>query len=201
MIFGADPMYLAMLIPIFIVSITLHELGHAYVADWLGDSTPRDAGRLNFNPLVHLDLFGSLMLLFAGFGWAKPVPVSLHNMKNPRLANFLVSIAGPAMNLVLAIAALVAWKYAPGLSEGAALWLRTAFGLNLILMVFNLLPIPPLDGGHILESVMPRRFLPAYRHLMPYGVVVLLVMVFLPGADAPLRWLFGSVQGFMFQLI
>lgn len=201
MIFGKDPMYLMMLIPLFIASITLHEWGHAFAADRLGDRTPRDAGRLTLNPIAHLDLVGSLMLLFAGFGWAKPVPVSLHHMKNPRLGNFLVSIAGPAMNFVLAVLALVALKYAPGVNAGASLWLQTAFGLNLILMIFNMLPIPPLDGGHILESILPRRFLPTYRHLMPYGVAVLLVMVFFPGANAPLRWLYGSVQGIMYSLI
>jgi Zn-dependent protease len=201
MIFGSDPMYLLMLIPIFIASITLHEFGHAIVADLLGDSTPRDAGRVTLNPVVHLDFFGSLMILLAGFGWAKPVPVQPSNFKNPRMGNLLVSAAGPAMNFVLAIAALLALKYAPGLTQGGADWLKTAFGLNVLLMVFNLLPIPPLDGGHVLESLMPRRWLPAFRHLMPYGVVVLLVMVFLPGARGPLDWVIGSVQGFMYTMI
>lgn len=196
-----DPIYLVTLITIFIVSITLHEFGHAKVAELLGDSTARDAGRVTLNPVAHLDLFGSLMLLFAGFGWAKPVPVDTSRFKNPRWGNVLVSAAGPAMNLVLAVAALWALKYAPGLNAGAADWLQVAFGLNMILFVFNLLPIPPLDGGHILEAMMPRRWLPAFQHMMPYGVVLLLVMVFMPGPWSPLRWIMGSVQGFMYQIL
>lgn len=198
---GMDPMKLAMLIPIFVASITLHEFGHAIVADKLGDPTPRDAGRVTLNPIVHLDLFGSLMLLFAGFGWAKPVPVSPHHFKRPRLGNVLVSVAGPFMNFLLALAALAVLKYVPGINEGGAMWLMTAFSLNVLLMVFNLLPIPPLDGGHVLEALMPRRWLPAFRNLMPYGVVVLLVMVFLPGARGPLNWVYDTVQGVMVHLI
>lgn len=201
MIFGSDPMILLMLIPIFIASITLHEFGHAIVADLMGDPTPRDAGRVTLNPVVHLDFLGSLMLLFAGFGWAKPVPVQPAHFKNPRLGNVLVSVAGPAMNFLLAIAALAALKYAPGINEGGAKWLMTAFSLNVILMVFNLLPIPPLDGGHVLEALMPRRWLPAFRNLMPYGVVVLLVMIFLPGARGPIDWVYQTVHGLMVRLI
>ena len=196
-----DPVYLVVLISLFIVSISLHEFGHAFVADRLGDSTARLAGRVTLNPAKHLDVFGTLMLFFAGFGWAKPVPVSPHNFKQPRFGNLLVSLAGPFMNFLLALVALAALKYGPEMGQGAALWLRTMFSLNLILMVFNLLPIPPLDGGHILESMLPRRWVPTYHHLMPYGVVVLLVMIFLPGADGPLRWLYGTVQGFMLTLI
>ena len=196
-----DPVYLISLITIFIASITLHEYGHAKVADMLGDSTARDAGRVTLNPAVHLDLFGSLILLFAGFGWAKPVPVSPHRFKNPRLGNVLVSLAGPAMNLLLAFAALWVLKYVPGLNPGAASWLQVAFGLNVILFVFNLLPIPPLDGGHVLEAMLPRAWLPAFEKLMPYGVVLLLVMVFLPGPWSPIRWIMGSVQGVMYHLL
>ena len=197
----SDPIYLINLFIIFVVSIALHEFAHAKVADMLGDPTPRQAGRVTLNPGSHLDVFGTLMLLFAGFGWAKPVPVTPHNFKNPRFGNVLVSIAGPMMNLVLALLALAAFKYAPGLNEGASSWLATAFRLNLVLLVFNLLPIPPLDGGHVLEALLPRKWLPAYQHLMPYGVVLLLVMVFLPGPWSPLGWLFNSVQGFVVTLI
>jgi Zn-dependent protease len=197
----SDPVYLISLLTIFVCSIALHEFGHAKVADMLGDPTPRQAGRVTLNPVSHLDLFGTLMLFFAGFGWAKPVPVSPHNFKQPRFGNVLVSVAGPMMNLLLALAALWALKYAPGLNQGAANWLQIAFSLNTILFFFNLLPIPPLDGGHILEALMPRRWLPTFQHMMPYGVVLLLVMVFLPGPWSPLGWMMRTVQGAMYSLL
>lgn len=196
-----DPAFAAILFLLFVVSISLHEFGHAFVADRLGDPTPRQAGRVTLNPLMHLELMGTLMIILSPIGWAKPVPVSTHNFKNPRFGSLLVSLAGPFMNFVLAIVAVAVLKYGPDLEPGQAIWLQTLFMLNLVLMVFNLLPIPPLDGGHVLESVLPRRWLPAYRHLMPYGVVLILVMVFLPGANGPLHWLLNSVEGLMFTLI
>jgi Zn-dependent protease len=185
----SDPMFLAILIPLFVVSIVLHEFGHAFVADFLGDPTPRNAGRVTLNPVPHLDFFGTVFLLFAGFGWAKPVPVNPGNLRWPRLGNFLVSAAGPFTNFVLAVAALLGLKYLSPMSSGAEMWFSIAFMLNVALMVLNLLPIPPLDGGHLLEAVIPRRWLPHYEHLMPYGVVLLLVLVFMPGPFKPLHWL------------
>lgn len=196
-----DVMYLAMLIPIFIASITLHEWGHAIVADLLGDPTPRNAGRVTLNPAVHLDFFGTLLLVFAGFGWAKPVPVTPSNFKQPRLGNFLVSAAGPTMNLFLAVVAVALLKYVPNLPPGSLAWLEIMFALNVMLAVLNLLPIPPLDGGHILESMLPRRWLPTYQYLMPFGVVVLLVIVFFPGASWPLAWLVSTAKAIMFAVI
>lgn len=185
----SDPLILAILIPLFIVSISLHEFGHAIVADLLGDRTPRDAGRVTLNPVSHLDFFGTIFLLFAGFGWAKPVPVNPENMRWPRLGNFLVSAAGPLTNFTLALIALLVMRFAQPASDGAQLWLSIAFTLNVALMVLNLLPIPPLDGGHILEALLPRRWVPQYQYLMPFGVVLLLVLVFLPGPFKPLQWL------------
>ena len=195
-----DPLFLAILIPLFIVSITLHEFGHAIVADLLGDSTPRDAGRVTLNPLPHLDVFGTIFLLFAGFGWAKPVPVNPANMRWPRWGNFLVSAAGPLTNFVLALVALLALKHLSPMSPGAEMWLSVAFMLNVALMVLNLLPIPPLDGGHLLEAILPRRWVPHYEQLLPYGVVLLLILVFLPGPFKPLHWLNQAAAGAMVSL-
>jgi Zn-dependent protease len=197
-----DPVALFTLVAIFVASISLHEFGHAVTADLLGDPTPREAGRVTLNPVSHLDVLGTLMLLSPlGFGWAKPVPVSPHNFKHPRLYNLLVSAAGPLMNLLLAFAALIAIKYVPDLTMGTMNWLRTALGLNLILFVFNLLPIPPLDGGHIIEAVMPRRWLPTFQQLKPWGVMVLLVMVMVPGVWSPVPWLKGLTLNVMEHLI
>lgn len=196
----SDPVYLIILISLFIVSITLHEFGHAIVADLLGDPTPREAGRVTVNPLSHLDPFGTIFLLLAGFGWAKPVPVTPSRLRWPRAGNFLVSAAGPFTNFLLAMIALCALKYGGTLSAGAEMWFRVAFQLNLMLMVFNLLPIPPLDGGHLLEAVLPRRWLPTYEHMMPYGVVLLLLLVFWPGAS-PLGWIYAGAAGLMWSVI
>lgn len=196
-----DPVKLLVLIALFIVSISLHELGHALTATALGDPTARDAGRVTLNPMAHLDPFGTLFILFAGFGWAKPVPVNPGLMRWPRLGNFLVSAAGPGTNFLLALGALLAIKYWETMPPGSALWFQTAFGLNLMLMVFNLLPIPPLDGGHLLEAVLPRRWLPTYEHLLPYGVVVLLVLVLVPSQYNPLGWLYRSAAEMMFRLV
>lgn len=196
-----DPLVLAALIPIFIVSITLHEFGHAATALVLGDTTARDAGRVTVNPLVHLDLFGTLFILLAGFGWAKPVPFDPSQLRWPRLGSFLVSAAGPATNFVLALLALLAMKYMTDLPAGSLMWFQILFSMNLMLMVFNLLPIPPLDGGNLIEAVLPRSWVPAFQRLLPYGVVILLLLVLLPGPYNPLRWLYALAARGMMALV
>lgn len=180
---------LIILVPIFIVSIVIHELCHALVADSLGDPTPREQGRLTLSPMAHVDPFGTLMILIAGFGWARPVQVKPHLFIWPRLGSFLVSAAGPLSNAALAAIALLVMKFFPELPPGSLLWLRAAVALNVTLAVLNLLPLPPLDGGNLLESVLPRRWLPSYEHLVPYGTVALVLLVLLPGH--PLGFLFG----------
>jgi Zn-dependent protease len=195
-----DLMYLAILGPIFVVSIALHEFAHAAVADALGDPTPREAGRVTLNPLAHLDVFGTLMIFIAGFGWAKPVPVKTHLLLWPRLGSFLVSAAGPLTNLLLAVLALLALKYNPTMPVGSSKWFQTAVALNVTLAVLNILPLPPLDGGHLLEAVLPRRLLPAYEQFVPYGMVLLILLVMNPWWH-PLSLLFGTAIHFAFSLI
>ncbi len=196
-----DPVRLIVLIALFIVSISLHELGHAVTATALGDPTARDAGRVTLNPLAHLDFFGTVFILVAGFGWAKPVPVTPSLMRWPRLGNFLVSAAGPLTNFVLALVALLVMRHWPTMPPGSVMWFEIAFMLNVTLMVLNLLPIPPLDGGHLLEAILPRRWLPAYDQLLPYGVVVLLVLVLLPRPYNPLPYLYGFAAEWMIRLV
>jgi Zn-dependent protease len=198
---ASDPIVLVTLITLFIVSITLHEFGHAAAATALGDSTARDAGRLTVNPLAHLDLFGTLFILLAGFGWAKPVPFEPGRLTWPRLGTFLVSAAGPAANFLLALGALVALQHVPEMAAGARMWFQVLFELNLMLLVFNLLPIPPLDGGNLLESLLPRRWLPAFRHLVPYGIVVLLLLVLVPQFRGGLEWLLNVARQAMYALV
>jgi Zn-dependent protease len=198
---ASDPIVLVTLITLFIVSITLHEFGHAAAATALGDPTARDAGRLTVNPLAHLDFFGTLFILLAGFGWAKPVPFEPGRLAWPRLGTFLVSAAGPAANFVLALGALVALQHLPAMEAGARMWFQVLFELNLMLLVFNLLPIPPLDGGNLLETLLPRRWLPAFRHLVPYGIVVLLLLVLVPQFRGGLDWLLNVARHAMYALV
>ncbi|MEB3330736.1 MAG: site-2 protease family protein [Candidatus Sericytochromatia bacterium] len=196
-----DPIVLITLITLFIVSITLHEFGHAAAATALGDPTARNAGRLTVNPLAHLDLFGTLFILLAGFGWARPVPFEPGRLAWPRLGTFLVSAAGPAANFLLALGALLALQHLPGLGAGSRMWFQVLFELNLVLLVFNLLPIPPLDGGNLLETLLPRRWLPTFRHLVPYGIVVLLMLVLVPQFRGGLEWLLAAARGAMYALV
>lgn len=193
---------LAIWLPIFIVSVTVHEFAHAFVADRLGDPTPRSQGRVTLNPASHVDPMGTLALVFVHFGWGRPVQIQPQNFKNPRLGDLLTSLAGPLSNLLLAVGGLMVLKYAP-ITEwplGAQQWVFLFFRINLILTVFNLLPIPPLDGGHIIQALLPRRWLPTFRHLQPYGMILVLVLVFMPGLNV-MGMLFDSVMGLMLHLV
>lgn len=148
------PFILSWLIAITI-ALTLHEFAHAYAADQVGDPTPRAAGRVSLNPIDHYDPIGTTMILLFGVGWGKPVPVNPMNFSKPRRDNFIVSAAGIATNLLVAtIAALV---IRAGVAEAYVLPLGIIIFLNLLLAFFNLLPLGPLDGSHIVESILPRR--------------------------------------------
>src|SRR5580692_10971339 len=172
-----------------IIAITFHEASHGYVAHLLGDDTAWRQGRVSFNPLVHIDPFGTvvlpLMLLMLRspflFGYAKPVPVNFRALRRPRLDAILVAAAGPAMNFLLAtIAALgfhvVGYVPAPG-AQWLAANLMNALVLNVILAIFNLLPIPPLDGGRILVSVLPGSLARLVSRAEPYGLLILIGLI------------------------
>lgn len=147
----------------FLASISVHECAHALVANWLGDPTAKVEGRLSLNPLKHLDPFGTVLLLLVHFGWGKPVPVNPRNLKSPLRDQALISLAGPAANLLFAMLLVVPVRYF--LTLNYTLWggfislvLSYTLSLNVVLMVFNLLPIPPLDGSKLLFLVLGRRF-------------------------------------------
>ena len=136
-----------------VVAISIHEFAHALAGYLMGDTTARDAGRLTLNPLSHLDPFGSLMLLLAGFGWGKPTPYNPYNLRYPKWGPALVALAGPAINLcgaIISIAALVIVSRFLDPSNLLIVFLLFLFNVNLMLMVFNLIPIPPLDGSQLL---------------------------------------------------
>ncbi len=185
---------LNVLVPLFailILSLSIHEAAHAWTADWLGDPTARHLGRLTLNPLAHIDWIGTvlfpLLAVLSGFpllGWAKPVPVDVRRLSAPRRDFALVAMAGPISNLVLAVAASVvlsAWLGSTdgfiGDSRGTAL-LALAVRLNVLLAVFNMLPIPPLDGGNVLAGLVPEGLARVIDQLRPYGFLILYALLF-----------------------
>jgi Zn-dependent protease len=173
-----------------IIAITFHEASHGYVAHLLGDDTAWRLGRVSFNPLVHIDPFGTillpgiLLLLRAPFlfGYAKPVPVNFRALRRPRLDTILVAAAGPGMNLFLATIAALAFHIVGYIPAPGAQWLaanlKNALLLNVVLAIFNLLPIPPLDGGRILLSVLPGTLARLLSRAEPYGLLILIGVLF-----------------------
>lgn len=188
-----------LLIAVLIPSVILHEVAHGVVASWFGDQTARQAGRLTLNPIAHVDLFGTILLptLLAltspfVFGYAKPVPVRPGNLRRPRDHGLLVSLAGPAVNIVLAVAAALVLRAtlqpeAVGLGvDSLAVRIATAVGLiNVLLAAFNLIPLPPLDGSAVIERFLPSAALPAWHGLRRWSMLLVLAMVFL--TDIPSR--------------
>ena len=181
-----------------VVAVILHEISHGVVALWFGDRTAKEAGRLTLNPVPHIDPFGSIVLPAMGaivglpvFGYAKPVPVNPSRLHKPRRDMLYVSLAGPATNLTLmlvaAISARLLYENGPQviLYDQLPLGTRIVFTfavVNLLLGLFNLLPIPPLDGSAVLERALPARWLPQWYKFRPYGMLVLLVLIFWTGA-------------------
>ena len=172
------------LIAVLVPSVILHEISHGAVALVFGDDTAKRAGRLTLNPVAHIDPLGTIVLPLilaltgAGmFGWAKPVPVDPGRLRNPRRHGLLVSLAGPATNIVIALAAALLLR--PFHRGGTAEVLFFVGVINVVLAAFNLLPIPPLDGSAVVERFLPRRWLPSWFRLRQYSMGLLLVVVLL----------------------
>lgn len=170
-----------------VVLLTFHEAAHAWVATRLGDPTAQREGRLSLNPFRHLDLLGTLMLFLAGIGWGKPVPVNPRNFKRPTRDEAMVAVAGPMANLFLAIVAAIPISYAP--SDGywgmVLLFSNALLELSLVLFLFNMLPIPPLDGSKFLAAFIPFKYQAAYqqflRQSLPYFIVFVVVDLYVFG--------------------
>ncbi len=183
--FGFDLVTIIANVPALLIGFAFHECAHAWVADRLGDPTPRSQGRLTLNPFVHLDLFGTLMALLYQFGWAKPVLTQPHYFKgNQARGRMLVAIAGPIANLLMAFIAMLAWVLTVSLL-GSSTWspilsqvFRSIVLLNISLGIFNLLPIPPLDGFAILRWLLPGRFYKVLNTLETYGMFILVIILF-----------------------
>ena len=188
--FNLDPATLISRIVVLIIAFTVHEFAHAWTATMYGDETPRLNGRLTLNPLSHLDPMGSLLLIVAGFGWAKPVPINPYALsRRSSAALMLVSLAGPLSNFLMAILAAIPFRmglvsFAQGITSTRAilptpsqLLLEFIF-INLILMLFNLIPLAPLDGEKIAEYFFPPSWSRVMDTIRPYGPVILILLVF-----------------------
>jgi Zn-dependent protease len=177
---------LAILLPLLILSLTFHEYAHAASAKALGDDTAERQGRLTINPIAHLDPLGTVLLIITimigfGIGWAKPVPVNPWRLKaGPRAGMGLVAIAGPVMNLLIAFIAIQVFKYLPR-ESGEIVFeiLRRLAIINVTLAVFNMIPIPPLDGFRVLIGILPDRAAASFAQLEQYGPMLLMLLVFL----------------------
>ncbi|HEY7867610.1 MAG TPA: site-2 protease family protein [Methylomirabilota bacterium] len=197
---------LVLKIPALLVAVTVHEVAHALVADRLGDPTARRLGRITLNPLPHIDPIGALAFVLAGFGWAKPVPVNALNFRHPVRDMVWVAAAGPLSNFLAALAALVAVRLvvqtAPGgfVGEPLGQMLVLIYVFNLVLGVFNLIPLPPLDGGHFLPYLFPRAG--SFIHqLEQAGPFLLLLLVFSGATDRVVRPIIDLVGGVLLGVV
>jgi Zn-dependent protease len=179
-----------MLVP-GMLAIVCHEVSHGYIAWRFGDPTARMLGRLTLNPIKHIDIFGTLMIFFVGIGWAKPVPVVAENLRNPKRDMIWVAAAGPITNILLATVSALLLRglvnfgnpAAPGtplamVIEPVVLMLAFSVYINLLLAIFNMIPVPPLDGGRVLVGLLPYRQAAALSRIEPYGMIVIIVLVF-----------------------
>lgn len=163
-----------LLVVSLLIALTLHEAAHAFVAYRLGDDTAKNEGRLTLNPLAHLDPIGTLALIFFKIGWGKPVPVNPNNFKRPAFDNFLVALSGPATNLILGVIAAIVLRYS-GTESLATSFFSLFIVLNIFLMIFNLLPIPPLDGSKVWHLILNDE---SYYALERMGPIVLVAVLF-----------------------
>ena len=190
-----------------LVAIPFHEAGHALAAWLLGDATAKREGRLSLNPFAHFDLLGTLCMVFAGVGWAKPVFTNPRNFKNPKWGMALTALAGPVANLVLAYLGMVAWKvmyyWAPvnNATIYIAMFLRYLVLMNVSLAVFNLIPVPPLDGFGIITEIFNLREKSFYYTLYNYGFPILMILLIVGVVDKILNPMVNGVYALLLQYI
>ena len=195
-----------------IIAFSVHEFSHAFMAWKFGDDTAKNQGRLTLNPMSHLDPIGTILIFIAGFGWARPVPVNRFYFKKPRLAGISVSFAGPLSNLIMACLGFIIWYGLVATGVSASLpsavpdFLDIFIGLNAVLFVFNLLPLPPLDGYRIVEDLMPIDVRAKMTQFEQYGTLIFLILVITPLDrytiqpifNTVLPWLVGGLHDFFY---
>ncbi len=171
-------------IPGLLLAIVIHEYSHARVAVALGDYTPKMMGRTTLNPMAHIDPIGLIMLFLVRFGWAKPVMINPRNFKNPKRDDILVSLAGPASNLILSFVTLLillmSYRFLEQPSVGLSMVLNAIVLYNINFAIFNMIPLPPLDGSHILRQLLPARLAYQYASLERYSFLILIVLIMTP---------------------
>lgn len=214
-----NPATLISRIIILLTAFSVHEFAHAWTANYFGDSTPRINGRLTLNPLAHLDPMGSLMLILAGFGWAKPVPVNPYTLRQRAPSALMwVALAGPLSNFLMAALAAIPFQLnlitlddlytsfaaqATSILPTAAGFLWDFISINLVLMLFNLIPLPPLDGDKIADFFMPDRWRDQMARIRPYGPMILILMFMVGpylGVDI-MSWILGPPFRFLINLL
>jgi Zn-dependent protease len=211
--FNRSPSQIIQLVIIVVMCLTVHEFAHSLVAIALGDDTPRRQGRLTLNPLAHIDLVGFLMLMVVGFGWAKPVQINSANLKKPRRDEILISLAGPASNLVFAMLAVVVVWLVLATHALASQSSILAFGnfmimlavINISLAVFNMIPIPPLDGSHLVTPFLGKLNTAAAATYFRYGSIVLLAVILIQQFTRiqilPIGRVTNAIMLWMFRLV
>ena len=182
--FDFNLMHIVAGLPGLLIAMVIHEYAHAQVAVWLGDFTPRLMGRLTLNPKAHVDPIGMLMLFLVHFGWAKPVMINPRNFKNPKRDDILVSLAGPAANFITAFLALLALliysRMGGDMTAGVYLVFQMIIEYNIGFGIFNLIPLPPLDGSHVLMQLLPRDMAYKLAGLERYSFLILIVLLMTP---------------------
>lgn len=201
------PFYLITLV----IAFTLHEFSHAYFANKFGDPTAKLLGRVTLNPAVHFDLLGIILLMIAGFGWARPVPVNRDNFSKPRLMGVIVSAAGPLSNLLLGVLGTLVYVMLAQfgvldsitnekLFQAVLIFFNLFTIMNFFLFLFNLIPLPPLDGYRILEDVVPRRMLGKLQQYEQWSVLIFLVILIVPGMQRyTITPLYNAAEAIYFQ--
>lgn len=179
-----------------ILAMTFHEFGHAYISYKLGDPTPQKDGRLTLNPFKHIDFFGMLMIIVVGFGWAKPVQINSQYYKDKKLDTMLVSAAGPIMNLIIAVIVTLFLNF----NILTDLLNKIVF-VNIVLGVFNLLPIPPLDGSKIVTGFLPEKLYFKWLNIESFGFIILLILMITGVMNAPLMNVVNIIKEKLFNYL
>lgn len=201
-----NPLSFLIYIIFLLVVVTIHEFSHAYAADRLGDPTPGLLGRVTLNPIAHLDPIGSILFLIAGFGWGKPVPFDPFNLKHPKKDSAVISFAGPFSNLAVAVLAGLFLRFlvlSPIITINflVAELFTTFIRLNILLAVFNLIPVHPLDGFRVVAGLLPQKYYNDWLELERYGMIFLIFLIFPFFGRAPVFTVIGPVINFFMSLL
>lgn len=194
-----NPIAFLIFVIALLVAITIHEFSHALLADKLGDPTPRLMGRLTLNPLAHLDPIGTIMLLLVSFGWGKPVQFDPFNLKHPTKDAAIISLAGPIANLLLATVLSLVLRLFPLILLNS--FLIPIIYLNVILAVFNLIPIHPLDGFKVVAGLLPKQYYSSWMELERYGIIFLIILLFPLFGSSPITSILSPIVSFILNLL